>query len=237
MKRITPFTIVSLTLITNTALAQGVPVYDNASVIDRGVKHLETIQQWGKQYGQMQEQATKLQTQIQNFKTNAIGSLLGSLQTTGQDVAEKQYGDYASGFASDANRYFGDKANQCQQSGSGNNPNYQACIAQRNMKAATLKEMHTLLKKIDARGKEIDALLKKASAGEKKPGEMQGFQFQISTIQAQIQNDLAKMQLSLAIYKQKEEIFKQQARDSAKSLMSGGKEAVSLKDVLGKLKR
>lgn len=215
----------------------GVPVIDGGAVTQRAqLANLQQQQQqsvWVKQAADMLKQSNQLQQQIQQFQTASIGSLFGSINTTGLSVADQGATNYAGTFTAAANKYLGEQTSQCTKTGSGNNPNYQACIAQRNMKAGALQEMQSLLKGVEVRSQQINTLLAAASKGTKTPGQMQAYQFQISTIQAQIQNDLARMQLSIAVYKQREELYRQQQRDSARKLLTSGGSPVSLKSALG----
>lgn len=208
----------------------GVPVIDGSAVTQRA--QLATMQQQQQQAVWAKQAADMLQ-QIRQFQTASIGSLFGSINTTGLSVANQGATNYAGTFTAAANKYLGEQTSQCAKMGSGNNPNYQACIAQRNMKAGALQEMQSLLKGVETRSQQINTLLAAASKGSKTPGQMQAYQFQIATIQAQIQNDLARMQLSIAVYKQREELYRQQQRDSARKLLTSGGSPVSLKSALG----
>lgn len=228
-------------LLLSTPASAGVPVIDVAAIIQaklqvdawaQQAKDMgKSIQKYEQQIEQLNTQISQLDTQIQQVKAGNIGGLMTGLVTSGLSVAGQGYGNYGSGTA--AKTYLSDKGQCINGSKNDNNSNYQACLAAREHRAGSLQEMQRMLTTIETRETEIRNLLSKVTRGID-PGELQTYLFQMNGLQAQIQNDMARLQLSLAIYKQREVLYQQQQADSAKTMMRGNNQPVSLRDALYK---
>lgn len=66
------------------AAAQGVPVYDNANVIQRGLQHGETLRQWASQIREMERHYRQLQATYRSLShANNVGDLARVLGVPG----------------------------------------------------------------------------------------------------------------------------------------------------------
>ena len=93
------------------AMSQGLPVYDNANVIQRGLQHGETLRQWASQVREMERHYRQLQATYQSVAhVNSVGGLAHVLGVPGVRSpmpSATSLGGIASGLdrAADAGRF------------------------------------------------------------------------------------------------------------------------------------
>ncbi|MCF3642946.1 P-type DNA transfer protein VirB5 [Rhizobium sp. TRM95111] len=215
-------------LLTGAAHAQ-IPVTDGASIMDRAIKHVETIKQWSEQAKQMQSQIDQMKSQYESLTgSRNLGEIFNDpalrdyLPTDWQDVYDSvREGGYASLSGRASELYNANKQ-------------YDACAtyaagAQRTAcEAGAVKPFQDKAFALDAydqakdRLNQIDRLMQQISKTDD-PKAIAELQSRIASEQAMIANEQTKLQLYSMVADAEQRVQEQRQRElAAKELARRG---------------